>query len=241
MSISMYFAVSWLEPRLQINESATEWTEDRTGPLNVRIIRSVRLIILDRCSKWMSLQKVWSIFGTLSWRFTDLTPLDARECWRRCLEWGSSRTRPSPMSWGKRALQVLRFIRTICRVRITISCRMNFDNYPLDSQTCQFQVGSCKYLHCFIFYPVVSSSQTTTPMRLSPATLTLSMTWRGRGACSTSFRSRDFPPSTKLWSCRLVISWINQVFLSSLTFVDFQALMQHAAFKWDSKGSKCSS
>ena len=35
MSISMYFAVSWLEPRLLINSSATEWTEDRTGPLNV--------------------------------------------------------------------------------------------------------------------------------------------------------------------------------------------------------------
>ena len=29
-------------------------------------------------------------------------------------------------------------------VRITISCRMDFDNYPLDAQTCQFQVGSCK-------------------------------------------------------------------------------------------------
>ena len=36
MSISMYFAVSWLEPRLQINISASEWTEDRTGPLNVK-------------------------------------------------------------------------------------------------------------------------------------------------------------------------------------------------------------
>merc|ERR1719397_2390927 len=35
MSISMYFAVSWLEPRLQINSSAPEWTQDRTGPLNV--------------------------------------------------------------------------------------------------------------------------------------------------------------------------------------------------------------
>ena len=29
--------------------------------------------------------------------------------------------------------------------RITISCRMNFDDYPLDAHTCQFQVGSCKY------------------------------------------------------------------------------------------------
>ena len=35
MSISMYFAVSWFEPRLRINKAASEWTEDRTGPLNV--------------------------------------------------------------------------------------------------------------------------------------------------------------------------------------------------------------
>ena len=28
--------------------------------------------------------------------------------------------------------------------RITISCRMNFDDYPLDAHVCQFQVGSCK-------------------------------------------------------------------------------------------------
>lgn len=27
-------------------------------------------------------------------------------------------------------------------VRITISCQMNFDDYPLDAHTCQFQVGS---------------------------------------------------------------------------------------------------
>ena len=35
MMISMYFAVSWMEPRLIINESAVEWTEDRTGPKDV--------------------------------------------------------------------------------------------------------------------------------------------------------------------------------------------------------------
>jgi hypothetical protein len=37
MSISMYFAVSWIEPRLRINESAPEWFEDRTGPQDVSI------------------------------------------------------------------------------------------------------------------------------------------------------------------------------------------------------------
>ena len=31
-------------------------------------------------------------------------------------------------------------------VRITFSCRMNFDDYPLDDHICQFQVGSCKYI-----------------------------------------------------------------------------------------------
>lgn len=31
----MYFAVSWLEPRLLINSSASEWTEEKTGPKDV--------------------------------------------------------------------------------------------------------------------------------------------------------------------------------------------------------------
>ena len=40
---------------------------------------------------------------------------------------------------------------------------MNFDNYPLDAQTCQFQVGSCKYLLCFIFvtFPVICADYDT--------------------------------------------------------------------------------
>jgi hypothetical protein len=28
----MYFGVSWIEPRLLINDSAVEWTEIKTGP-----------------------------------------------------------------------------------------------------------------------------------------------------------------------------------------------------------------
>ena len=35
MSISMYFGVSWLDPRLQVNETAAEWTEVKTGPRDV--------------------------------------------------------------------------------------------------------------------------------------------------------------------------------------------------------------
>ena len=29
-------------------------------------------------------------------------------------------------------------------VRVTISCKMMFDDYPLDAHSCQFQVGSCE-------------------------------------------------------------------------------------------------
>lgn len=32
----------------------------------------------------------------------------------------------------------------IFSVHITVSCQMNFDDYPLDAHSCQFQVGSCK-------------------------------------------------------------------------------------------------
>jgi len=35
MSISMYFGVSWLDPRLRINETAVEWREVKTGPKDV--------------------------------------------------------------------------------------------------------------------------------------------------------------------------------------------------------------
>ena len=38
MSISMYFGVSWLDPRLNINHSATEWYEVKTGPKDVSCI-----------------------------------------------------------------------------------------------------------------------------------------------------------------------------------------------------------
>jgi hypothetical protein len=32
----MYFGVSWLDPRLVINDTAEEWKEVKTGPKNVR-------------------------------------------------------------------------------------------------------------------------------------------------------------------------------------------------------------
>ena len=75
-------------------------------------------------------------------------------------------------------------------VRITISCRMDFDNYPLDAQTCQFQVGSCKL---DVVWCDESSRyfQTTTLTRRSPAPPTTYTTSRGRDPSNTSYRLRD--------------------------------------------------
>ena len=51
MSISMYFGVSWLDPRIKINDTATEWREVKTGPKDVSAINyrwQAKTLALDR-------------------------------------------------------------------------------------------------------------------------------------------------------------------------------------------------
>jgi len=111
MVISMYFAVSWEEPRMIINESAVEWEDDRTGPKD-EVNESPE-----------TLRYIWypelEIYG---------------------LEHFGLQSVLKEMS-GVRVMKN-RTINYELGVRITISCRMNFDDYPLDAHTCQFQVGS---------------------------------------------------------------------------------------------------
>ena len=55
MSISMYFGVSWLDPRLNINDSAIEWREVKTGPKDVRFFRDTlwdKIILGFRYRVW---------------------------------------------------------------------------------------------------------------------------------------------------------------------------------------------
>ncbi|XP_040570603.1 gamma-aminobutyric acid receptor subunit pi isoform X4 [Lepeophtheirus salmonis] len=111
MSISMYFGVSWLDPRLKINSSASEWSEARTGPKNEVNISPG------------SLRYIWypelEIYG-----------LEKFGRQRVLKEMSGVRIRKN------------KTIHYELGVRITISCRMMFDDYPLDAHTCQFQVGS---------------------------------------------------------------------------------------------------
>ena len=47
----MYFGVSWLDPRLQVNETAAEWTEVKTGPKDVStFVDSYKLLQLNHFS-----------------------------------------------------------------------------------------------------------------------------------------------------------------------------------------------
>jgi len=111
MVISMYFAVSWEEPRMVINQSSTDWNDERTGPMN-EVNESPETLL-----------KIWypelEIYG---------------------LETFGRQSVLKEMS-GVRIMKN-RTINYELGVRITISCRMNFDDYPLDAHTCQFQVGS---------------------------------------------------------------------------------------------------
>ena len=56
----MYFAVSWFEPRLNINQTAVEWTEARTGPQNVSLLLEIGLILILTI-RW-GMRKFWQIF-----------------------------------------------------------------------------------------------------------------------------------------------------------------------------------
>jgi hypothetical protein len=33
------------------------------------------------------------------------------------------------------------------RLTLTLACGMNLENYPMDSQTCRIELGSCKAMH----------------------------------------------------------------------------------------------
>jgi len=111
LSFAMYFSVSWLEPRLVINSSASEWTEEKTGPKD-QVNESPE-----------NLKYLWypelEIYGLETF----------------------GRQRVLKEMSGVRVMKN-KTINYELGVRVTISCKMMFDDYPLDAHMCQFQVGS---------------------------------------------------------------------------------------------------
>ena len=111
ISITMYFAVRWFEPRLVINENAEAWSSVQLGPVGEVTIST------------HNLKNFWypelEIYGIDSFRrynvLKDMAGLRIRKD---------------------------QTINYEVKSEITISCKMDFDNYPLDNQKCFFQVGS---------------------------------------------------------------------------------------------------
>merc|ERR1712008_53439 len=92
MSISMYFGVSWLDPRIKINDTATEWREVKTGlkdevnvsPESLKYIWYPELEIygLEKFGRQRVLKE-------MSGRTRFRLPSDGRRlsCWRSTLPW----------------------------------------------------------------------------------------------------------------------------------------------------------
>ena len=109
--MSMYFNVKWLEPRIVINEAATDWNDTKYGLAgSVNVAPEI-------------LKKFWN---------PDI------ELYR--MEQFRSQSILKAMS--SLSVKKNRYIEYESRVDIQISCRMNFDRYPLDTQECPFRIGS---------------------------------------------------------------------------------------------------
>ena len=156
----MYFAVSWSEPRLRINQTAAEWTEARTGPTNVGVTASfLELGFTEHCpggERVARHSEAHLVPGA-----GDLRAGHLRAAARAQGDVGGEGQQKQDhhlrtgVSWAVLETFIIHSLHH--RVRISVSCRMNFDNYPLDKQTCQFQVGSCKCLKSLTQFHEISS------------------------------------------------------------------------------------
>ena len=111
VSISMYFIVKWLEPRLVINETARDWNDIKYGLADT----------------------------------VDISPEILGMFWNPDLEiYGMELFESKSILKEMSALKILKnwHIEYMARVDIKISCQMDFEDYPWDTQECPFRIGS---------------------------------------------------------------------------------------------------
>ena len=114
-TIEMYmaFAIDWQEPRIWINENASEWTDDRFGP-NDHVIASTKHLK----HFWVPELEVLRLES-----FNHHKILSQEEM--------------SGIFIGKD-----KTISYEVNVKVTVSCHLHFHDYPFDQHSCLFQVGS---------------------------------------------------------------------------------------------------
>ena len=111
VSISMYFIVKWLEPRIVINEAALDWNDIKYGLVDT----------------------------------VDISPKFLSVFWNPDLEvYGMESFRSKSILKEMSSLKILktRHIEYMARADIKISCQMDFEDYPMDTQECPFRIGS---------------------------------------------------------------------------------------------------
>ena len=107
--LNMYFIIYWLEPRIEINSTAMDWTDDTNGNMSF-----IPLGQMDRF--WYPDLEIYK-----------MKTYDAKSALKDMASFKVNKTK---------------WLRYSSRVDITLSCHMNFDEYPLDSHDCPFRVGS---------------------------------------------------------------------------------------------------
>eukprot|EP00095_Tigriopus_kingsejongensis_P000172 maker-scaffold487_size158652-snap-gene-0.40 protein:Tk00172 transcript:maker-scaffold487_size158652-snap-gene-0.40-mRNA-1 annotation:"gamma-aminobutyric acid receptor subunit delta-like" len=115
VSIPMYFSIAWPEQRLWINETHPAWQESMTGPRQT-MTEDPKILLREL---WMPDMEIYGLenFGSKS-VLKEMSGLRIKR--DKIVEYN-------------------------IKVTVTFSCRMVFDDYPFDSHTCTFLVGSYYY------------------------------------------------------------------------------------------------
>ena len=107
--LNMYSLIYWLEPRIKINSSANDWTDNAKGNMS----------------------------------FIPLNEMD--RFWQPDLDISSVKTYDEKTVLKEMAsfkVNQTKWLRYSARVDLTITCHMNFEDYPFDSHNCPFKIGS---------------------------------------------------------------------------------------------------
>ena len=107
--LNMYFLIFWLEPRIRINQSSSDWTDNAKG--------NISFIPLEQMDN----------FWLPDLDISAVKTYDTKSVLKDMASFKVNRTK---------------WLRYSTRVDFTITCHMNFENYPFDEHECPFKIGS---------------------------------------------------------------------------------------------------
>ena len=113
VTFDMYFKIKWYEPRVHINTTSVKWIEQALM-IDEEYYLSLPLEYMDKL--WVPDSEIYA--------------LDQYKLHNVLRPLASFRVNEEKL------------MRYLARVKVVVSCQMNFENYPFDSQTCDYRQGS---------------------------------------------------------------------------------------------------